>query len=135
MGRPTRYRKDFDEEAYRLCLLGMTDAQLAEWFGVREQTINNWKHKHPTFFESLKKGKAHADGKVAESLYHRARGYHHPDTYITVHKGQVITVPITKHYPPDTAACCFWLKNRQKWSDKHEVDHKVEIKLLPPVIK
>ena len=34
-------------------------------------------------------------------------------------------VPTTKHYPPDTTAAIFWLKNRQKskWRDKQ--DHEI----------
>lgn len=28
-GRPTAYRKAFDEQVYKLCLLGATDAEIA----------------------------------------------------------------------------------------------------------
>jgi hypothetical protein len=40
-------------------------------------------------------------------------------------KGPLI-VPYQEHYPPDTVAAIFWLKNRQKekWRDKQEVDHR-----------
>lgn len=127
-GRPTRYRKEFDEQAHKLCLLGATDAQLADFFGVTEQTINNWKQRHPTFFESLKSGKEDADAKVAASLYHRALGYSHPDVHISNYQGEITVTPIIKRYAPDTTACIFWLKNRQPkdWRDKqeHEVTGK-----------
>ena len=35
----------------------------------------------------------------------------------------------TEHYPPDTTAAIFWLKNRQpeKWRDKKEVDANVNL--------
>lgn len=57
----SKYKAEYDELAYNYCLLGATDAQLANFFGVKEQTINNWKNKHKSFFESLKKGKDSAD--------------------------------------------------------------------------
>ena len=56
-GRPTNYKKEYDEQAYKLCLLGATDKEMADFFNVKEQTINNWKKNHPSFFESIKRGK------------------------------------------------------------------------------
>lgn len=34
-----------------------------------------------------------------------------------------------EHYPPDTTAAIFWLKNRQpaKWRDKKEVENLVKL--------
>jgi hypothetical protein len=124
-GRPTDYKEEYAEQAYKLCLLGHTDAELAEFFEVAESTINNWKHAHPEFLESVKRGKEIADGYVTESLYKRATGYSHPDVDIKCYEGEIIETPLTKHYPPDTTAAIFWLKNRQpkKWRDKHEIDH------------
>ncbi|SDY78195.1 hypothetical protein [Nitrosomonas sp. Nm33] len=39
-GRPTSYRPEYAEQAYKLCLLGATDKQLAEFFNVVESTIS-----------------------------------------------------------------------------------------------
>lgn len=44
-GRPTDYREEYNEQAYKLCLLGATDAELGDFFNVTEQTINNFQ-KH-----------------------------------------------------------------------------------------
>ena len=123
MGRPTRYKTDFDEQAYNYCLLGATDSQLATFFNVIEKTIANWKNAHPSFLHALKEGKDRADTLVAEALYHRALGYSHPDVHISNYKGVITTTDIIKHYAPDTTACIFWLKNRDKanWRDRHEV--------------
>lgn len=120
-GRPTAYKQEYDEQAYRYCLLGATDKFLADAFDVSEQTINTWKQKHPTFLESLKKGKHEADAHVAEALYHRALGYSHPDVHISSYEGEITVTNIMKHYPPDTAAAFIWLKNRAGWRDKHEL--------------
>jgi hypothetical protein len=130
-GRPTKYRKEYNEQTYKLCLLGATDKDLADFFHVTESTINKWKIDHPEFSESIQRGKIKADSEVAESLYKRAIGYSHPEDKIFQYEGDPVIVPTVKHYPPDTAAAFIWLKNRQsgKWRDKHEVEHSGNIEL------
>lgn len=124
-GQPTKYKDDYVKQAYKLCLLGSTDKDMADFFEVCEDTINNWKHAHPEFFESIKKGKDLADATVAESLYKRANGYEHKEDKIFNDNGQPLIVPTIKRYPPDTTAAIFWLKNRQRknWRDSQYIDH------------
>lgn len=131
MARPTKYEEAYAEQARKLCLLGHTDAELAEFFEVSESTINNWKHEHPEFLESIKKGKAVADGDVVDRLYQRAMGYVAPDLDIRVIENSIVETPFLKHYPPDTTAAIFWLKNRQPkvWRDKQEVEQTGEMGL------
>lgn len=125
IGRPSAYKYDFCDQARKLCLLGATDKQLADFFDVDESTINNWKVSHPEFLESIKAGKQQADANVADRLYQRALGYQAPDVDIKMHDGQIITTPLMKYYPPDTTAAIFWLKNRNPalWRDKTVQDH------------
>jgi len=132
-GRPTLYKPEYDRQAYRYCLLGATDKDLAESFQVTEQTINNWKLEHTTFFESLKAGKQEADAKVGESLFQRATGYEHEEDKVFCTNGEVTVVPTTKHYPPDSTSLIFWLKNRQpeKWRDRQEHTGKDGAPLIP----
>lgn len=124
-GRPTKYKTEYNYQAYKLCLLGHTDAELAEFFEVTESTINLWKLEYEDFSESIKRGKGIADADITESLYKRAMGYESPDMDIKMYEGQIIETPLVKYYPPDTTAAIFWLKNRQpkKWRDKQEVEH------------
>lgn len=124
MARPSRYKAEFAEQAEKLCRLGATDKELAEFFGVTEKTINNWKGAHPEFLQSLKAGKQMADAEVADKLFQRAIGYSHPDTHISNYQGLITVTPITKHYPPDPTSMIFWLKNRRPdlWRDKPEPD-------------
>lgn len=137
-GRPSRYRKEYAEQALNYCLLGATDQDLALFFNVRESTINNWKKRHPEFVESLKKGKDLADAKVARSLYHRATGYEHPETKVFNNDGVIVTHNMIKHYPPDTTAAIFWLKNRQPdlWRDVQQQELKnvnsIKIEVVEP---
>ena len=122
MARPSKYKEEFSKQAYKLCLIGATDAQLANFFEVTESTLNNWKHEYPEFLESLKEGKSVADGEVAKSLFHRAKGYSHKDVHVSNYQGEITLTNLIKKYPPDTTACIFWLKNRQPemWRDKRE---------------
>jgi hypothetical protein len=124
-GRPSKYKSEFDEQARKLCLLGATDAELADFFGVAEDTINEWKSAHPSFSVSVKEGKKQADAEVADRLYQRALGYSHPEVDIRVIDHEIVMTDITKHYPPDATSAIFWLKNRQrdKWREKVETEH------------
>jgi len=130
-GRPSKYDDKFCRVAYKMALLGATDKDLAEAFDTSEQTVNTWKTKHPEFLESLKKGKEVADANVAKRLYDRAMGYKHQDLYITQYQGTIVSENIIKHYPPDTTAAIFWLKNRRPdlWRDR--IDHTTGGEKLP----
>jgi hypothetical protein len=124
MARPSKYNLDYPKQALKLCRLGATDKELADFFGVAESTLNKWKDDHPEFSESLKEGKALADAEVADKLFKRATGYEHAAVKIVANAntGQEHIVNYTERYPPDTTAAIFWLKNRRPdlWRDKTE---------------
>lgn len=129
VGRPSKYKPEYNEQARKLCLLGYTDAELADFFGVNTDTINAWKVDHPEFSVSIGLGKELADAEVVDSLYNRAKGYSHPDVDIKVIQNQIVETQLVKHYPPDTTAASLWLRNRQgkNWRDKIEVDQRTEV--------
>jgi len=120
-GRPTKYKKEFAEQARKLCRLGATDKELADFFEVVESTINEWKLKHDEFSESLKVGKRYSDDKVVDALYNRAIGY----TLIEEKEEEseangTKTVKTKRQIAGDTTAQIFWLKNRRpdEWRDR-----------------
>ncbi len=149
-GRPTDYRDEYVEQAFRLALLGATDKEMAAIWDVDESTVNNWKIAHPEFLVSIKAGKIEADSKVASSLYKRAIGYEYRETTFekigegegTVEVGEEGMESIeqdvykkkvvVKELAPDVAAINIWLKNRrgknkiddgaQVWADKSETE-------------
>ena len=59
-GRPTKYKPEYATQAAKLCALGATDAQLADFFDVAISTITLWKVQHPEFSASIKLPKAEA---------------------------------------------------------------------------
>lgn len=128
-GRPSSYKPEFAAQAERLCELGATDPELAEYFGVALQTIRYWMITKPDFLEAVKKAKTACDNRVERTLYHRAVGYEYMEEVPMKVKGdegeEVKVIEVRKHVPPDTTAMIFWLKNRRKdqWRDvsRHEL--------------
>lgn len=127
-GRPSGYKPEYSEQAFKLCLLGATDKDLGDFFGVSETTINNWKLREPNFVESLKNGKMQADANVACSLYKRALGYEQDTVKVFQFQGEPVIVPVVEKIAPDVTAQIFWLKNRQSknWRDRPQVEDNEE---------
>lgn len=124
-GRPSSYKDEFAKQAEKLCALGATDEDLADFFDVSIRTINNWKGSYGEFLHALKGGKDKADDRVERSLYQRAIGYSHDAVHMSSYQGVVTQTPYREHFPPDTTAAIFWLKNRrsEEWRDKQDIAH------------
>jgi len=124
-GRPSKFKDEFIVQAEKLCKLGATDIEIADFFNVDVRTLHRWKLESDKFRHSIKTAKEEADKRVERSLFARATGYEHYDTDIRVIEGKVVETPIRKHYAPDTAAAIFWLKNRKSadWQDKQDLKH------------
>lgn len=129
-GRDSKYRPEFAEQARKLCLLGATDQELADFFGVVVATIYNWQNKHPAFLEAIRAGKVIADAEVADSLYKRATGEFIQLEKVVKVKGadgkeKFEAVRYKSYLPGDPQAAFRWLLNRrrQDWADKTEHVH------------
>lgn len=124
-GRPTKYQPEFAEQARKLCVLGATDREVADFFGVDAATVYRWKHEFPEFCESMKVGKEAADDRVERALYHRAVGYRHEVEKIVATPAGPQSVVIEERLPPDPTSAIFWLKNRKpdQYRDKRDVEH------------
>lgn len=128
IGRPRGYQDSYCDQAYRLCLLGYTDEELAKFFSVARSTLSAWKLDYPEFSDSIKNGREDADSRVAKSMFERAIGYSHPEEKVFLDKGEIIVHKTVKHYPPDTQAGIFLLTNRQRsrFKDKKDLEHTGE---------
>lgn len=137
VGRPSKYKPEFAAQAEKLCKLGATDIELADFFGVEVRTFYRWMAEYDEFCQSVKASKEIADERVKRSLYERATGYERDETDIRVIEGRIVQTQIRKFYPPDTTACIFWLKNRMKdeFRDKIETEHSGDVGITVNVVK
>jgi hypothetical protein len=130
MGRPTLYRPEYAEQAAKLCKLGATDADLADFFGVTTRTIERWRSSREDFCRAVTIGKDEADNAVERSLYQKAVGYTQEAVKIFMPAGasEPVYAPYREKIAPDTGAAIFWLKNRRKdqWRERSEQDLNVK---------
>lgn len=116
------WRGDVPERARALCLLGLTDAEIAGHFGVAPETFCRWKKAHPELAEAMQGARSVADARVAVSLYQRAVGYSMECEEVKMVAREPQVVRYRKSFPPDVTAQIFWLKNRRPdlWRDRSE---------------
>lgn len=138
-GRPSKFDSINLKQVQRLVIKGFTDKEIADFLEINEDTLHEWKKKHPDFSESLKDWKIEADTKVERSLYDRALGFDYDEvTYeksnvggmgIKLKDGEIQALKhtdtyktkiVTKKVLGDVTAQIFWLKNRKPkdWRDK-----------------
>lgn len=137
-GAPTKYSEEYNEQVYKLCLLGATDKDIADFFNICEATVNNWKNDYPEFLESIKRGKKLADMHLAEKLKNKAEGavvktqqaFKKKKVYWDTNgkrceEEEIEIVNLEQEQSPDTTALIFWLKNRNPefWKDKQIVEN------------
>ncbi|MDH4993036.1 helix-turn-helix domain-containing protein [Aquamicrobium lusatiense] len=134
-GRPTAYRPEYAEQAAKLCALGATDYELADFFKVDTRTIYRWKNVHEDFCQALIAGKENADTRVERALYNRAVGYTFESEKVFQFQGQIVRADTTEHVPPDPSAAKLWLTNRkpEDWRDKQEHSHSGQVMLTPTI--
>ena len=131
----TQYHDTFPDQAYKLCLLGCTDKEIASFFGVCQKTFANWKKNHPTFADALLRGQKQADMEVAVSLYSatidrvittkqaiKCKEVYYDDNGKRVEKERIEIVEVDKHIPADFRSQQFWLRNRnpRQWNEKYD---------------
>ena len=49
MARPSKYKPEFAAQAAKLCALGATDVEIADFFEVDVRTIHRWKGEFEEF--------------------------------------------------------------------------------------
>lgn len=136
-GQPTKFKPEYVHQAYRLCLLGAIDTEIAQFFGVSRTTLNKWYKRHEAFTTAVRRGKIFADMEIAQSLFITAIG-----RYVTekipfvlrevnykdgkrVMREYVQIVEVERYIPGNYAAQVFLLKNRQPelWRENVNLDH------------
>ena len=100
---------------------GWTLAAIADFLGISERTLCNYKNQHEELANALKRGNDDAVYAVENALFRSALGYTYVEQELTK-VGTVVTVQ--KYAKPNVNAQIYFLKNRarHKWSDKQEID-------------
>ncbi len=129
-GRPTKYKKEFAEQAAKLCRKGFIDDEIADFFNVTRSTFYLWKQRHRAFSDALKESKRFSDDAVEMALYDRAIGYEYEEVKEEQSEQGLKKTVTTKRIQDNTAAI-FWLKNRrpEQWRDKVENDTVQDINI------
>jgi hypothetical protein len=126
-GRPPKYRPEFAVQAEKLCMLGATDEEIADFFNVSVRTVYRWKGEHEAFCQALKSGKSVCDERVERSLYQKAVGYEIEAVKIFMPAGasEPVYAKYREKIAADTTAAIFWLKNRRskEWKDVKHNEH------------
>lgn len=130
-GRPSTYDPSFADQAAKLCALGATDIELADFFGVNTVTIYAWRNTHEEFAKAVSAGKELADERVERSLFNRAVGYTFESEKVFQYQGEIVRAQTREHVPPDPGAAMNWLKNRrpEQWREKQTVEHEGKLQV------
>ena len=133
-GRPQKLT--FDEQILtvirNLTKKGKTQDEISEILGISRTTFYRYKQISEEFSDAINSNRDIADDMVERALFEAATGYVAPETKVFMTKGgDIVTHDMEKHYPPDTKAAQFWLRNRRakNWVDKVDVNQTSEIKI------
>lgn len=102
-GRPTKFKKDMIKDAELLAGIGLTEKDLATYWGVSKRTFEYWKRRNEgELLHALLKGRLSANITVTKQLYNQAT------------QGNV-------------TAIIFWLVNRcsEYWKDRKAMINQV----------
>jgi transposase-like protein len=118
-GQPTKFDPETATKVIEKYTQGATDKEVADFIGVHENTLRNWKKASKQFLWSTQEAKEFADGLVEIAAFKRAVGFEYEessqtDDKITTHK---------KFAPPDSQMLRYWLNNRKpkNWKERVEV--------------
>jgi len=69
VGRPTKYRSEFIEEAEQFCRdKGYTNEQLAATFKISTKPLYDWKNKYSEFREAINRGKEDFEPELSRTV-------------------------------------------------------------------
>ncbi len=104
---------------------GVSNEQVADFLGISRVTLNSWRERFPEFLYAMKQGRLPAVVKLVSKIFDRATGYSHESVKIMQHEGKSYEHKFIEHYPPDTAAGVFLLKNWEPglYRDKAQHEH------------
>ncbi len=131
-----------DDLAYKLCLLGLGDKEIAEVLGLTG-TLEAATKGNESLRDAVRLGRLHADAAVANALFRKATGYTYVDKVLVKTRSgskhdfieDVQVVDVEKEMPPDTQAAVFWLQNRKALHWQRNPDAPTDPNKVPATIQ
>ena len=131
---------------------GLTQKDIAKNCRISEYTLRQWRDKFPEIAEALRVGKDAADRVVENALYRSACGYtveitepvkvkrtiYDEETGRKVREyEEVVEAKKEMHFPAQTTAQIFWLKNRKlkEWRSLDAKEQEARIDKLQAEVK
>lgn len=120
VGRPTEFDQETATKIIQKYTQGATDKEVAEFIGVHENTIRNWKKASKQFLWATQEAKEFADGLVEMATFRNAMGYEYIERKETS-DGKIETY--YKHARGDATIQRYWNNNRKpkNWKERVEV--------------
>lgn len=119
-----KYEESMPNEVRRLARFGLTNEEIAEFYGIGLVTLERYKRDIPEFRQALDEGRMIDSMKVVDSLHKQALGYEVVEHEISQHMrkdGKIVELhrTTTKHVQPNVTAAIYLLKTRHgdKWMD------------------
>lgn len=96
-GMADPFTDDQLSQVAKLAGYGLTQAQIADWFGVHDRTLRKWMEADDAIAAAYKTGRAKAIDTIASKLYERAK-------------------------EGDNTAAIFWLKTNAGWRETNRTE-------------
>lgn len=110
-----KYRAEMCPQVSKLMDLGLTFGEIADFIGIDERTLRNWKVHFPELRAALSMSDNVANERVKVSLFNQAVGYWVEEEEIKIVNGEVKHIPVKRFYPPSPAAAIYWSRVKMGW--------------------
>lgn len=113
---------------------GLSNAEVADYIGIRRQTLYSWMNKYPQIKQAIQEGQQRTVEYIENALMKKISGYKLQETkrYKTTDKdGNEVTrvEVIEKEVGPDTTAIIYALKVKdpERWNEKIRMEHSGKV--------
>lgn len=113
---------------------GLSNAEVADYIGIRRQTLYSWMNKYPQIKQAIQEGQQRTVEYIENALMKKISGFTLRETkrFKTTDKdgNEVTRVEVTeKEVGPDTTAIIYALKVKdpERWNEKVRMEHSGKV--------
>ena len=111
----SKYRPEYAVEAEKLATIGVSQKDMAHFWGVSEDSVTRWKTRFAAFADALKKGEAKKHKALLQSMFRNAIEFRNPALQIFLAKN--------------------WLGMRDVQEQNLSTAQPIKIKIIPAATK